>query len=183
MKKKNNKNDFFKFGKKIQGTPYRVLNERSIRAGAGIMLMLAIIGFSQAILIKSYTFLTFVIILFFIDFTTKVFITPNLSLVGFIANWIVRKQTPDYVGAIQKRFAWTIGFLMSGFMLFYFVIFGMRSNISLSFCLICLTFMWFETSFGICVGCKIYNLFLKYKIMKTPEIKPACPGGSCSIKN
>ena len=174
--------EFFKFGEKVKEIPYRVLNERAVRAGAGIMFVLAIIGFSRALLIKDYFFLNFVIIFFFIDFFTKVFITPNLSLVGFIANKIVASQKPDYVGAIQKRFAWSIGLLMSGSMIFVSVIMQIRGIIPLAFCLTCLIFMWFETSFGICVGCRMYPLFIKLGLIKTPAVMPSCPGGSCELK-
>ena len=174
--------EFFKFGKKVDGISYRVLNERSVRAGAGIMFVLAIIGFSQALLTKNYTFLNFVIVFFFIDFFTKVFITPNLSLVGFVANKIVANQEPDFVGAIQKKFAWSIGLLMASSMVIISIILQIRGTLPLTFCIICLTFMWFETSFGICVGCKIYPLFLKWGILKTPEVMPSCPGGVCAIK-
>ena len=61
-------------------------------------------------------------------------------------------------------------------------VFEIRGPINLSICLLCLTFMFLETSFGICVGCKIYNFLLHKGIIATPEYKPACPGNACAIE-
>lgn len=162
--------------------PYPVLNERSVRAGAGIMLMLGMIAFGLALLANDFTVLKIVVVLFFFDFFTKVVFGPKFSLISNIANFIIRKQTPEYVGAIQKRFAWSIGLTMSSLMIGLLFVFDVRGAINLSVCLMCLTFMWFETSFGICVGCKIYYFFVKIGLIKEPEFAPACPGGACPIR-
>ncbi len=176
------KNEFFQFGNEVKGYEYRVLNERAVRATAGIMLVVAITGFARAYFLQEYMLLKIVVISFFIDFFLKTLITPNLSPYGFLGKLIVRKQKPDFVGAIQKRFAWSIGLLMSGTMLILFVFMGIRGTIPLIFCSICLTFMWFETSFGICVGCKIYHFLLDKGIMRRPEVMPTCPGGVCEVR-
>ena len=39
-------------------------------------------------------------------------------------------------------------------------------------CLACLTLMFFESAFGICLGCKVYNLFFR-------ERARLCPGDAC----
>ena len=43
-------------------------------------------------------------------------------------------------------------------------------------CLICLIFLFFETSFGICIGCKIYGLVYKDRAQY-------CPGEVCDVKS
>jgi len=179
---------FFQYGKTIPGlkihgedAPYPVLNERAIRAGAGIMLMLGIYAFVNALLLGNFLPLKWVVSFFFIDFFTKVIIGTKFSPVSNLANWIVRKQKPEYVGAIQKRFAWGIGLVLSSTMMVMLFILQVESMARLSICLICLTFMWFETSFGICVGCKIYNFLVNKKILAEPYVRPACPGGACRI--
>src|SRR5205809_7164245 len=43
-------------------------------------------------------------------------------------------------------------------------------------CLICLIFLFFESAFGICLGCKFYSLFHK----ETPQ---RCPGEVCDVKS
>ena len=42
-------------------------------------------------------------------------------------------------------------------------------------CLICLVFLFFETAFGICIGCKVYGLYYKEKAQY-------CPGEICDAK-
>lgn len=189
MMKKLSKYGLFQSGETIPGleingrpAPYPVLNERSVRAGAGIMLMLGSGAFALALLSQDFRMLKIVVVFFFIDFFSKVILGPKFSLVSNIANLIVRHQKPEYVGAIQKRFAWGIGLTMASLMIILLYMFEVRGPINLIVCLICLTFMWLETSFGICVGCKIYYGLMKIGFITEPEYAPACPGGACPIK-
>jgi len=87
---------------------------------------------------------------------------------------IVGKQNPEYVGAAQKKFAWTIGLFMSSIMFLLLVVMNSYSFITGFICQICLTFLFFESVFGICLGCKFYPLFHKGKAQY-------CPGGVCEI--
>jgi hypothetical protein len=43
-------------------------------------------------------------------------------------------------------------------------------------CLICLVFLFFESVFGICLGCKFYPVFFKEKAQ-------FCPGEVCDVKS
>ena len=74
---------------------------------------------------------------------------------------IVGRQTPEYVGARQKRFAWIIGLALSATMFVFLVVVNAYSLITGITCLICLLFLYFELVFGICLGCKFYPLFFK----------------------
>ena len=60
--------------------------------------------------------------------------------------------------------------------------FGVQGWPNLLVCGICLTFMFMETAFGICVGCKIYSLLLNKGIIPQPEVKPACAGNVCAVE-
>ena len=168
---------------KINGldAPYGVVNDRAVRAGAGLMLMIGIFAFTQAFFLGNRIPLQLTVLFFLLDFTLKVFIGPKASPVSFIANGIVKKQQPEYVGAIQKRFAWSIGFIMALSMTILIVVLQIPGNYPLYFCSICLLFMYLETSFGICVGCKIYWGLISVGVIKEPEIRPACSGGVCPI--
>ena len=92
---------------KINGedAPYPVLNERSVRAGAGILLVFAIVSFFFAALAKQYTLLAIVVVTFAVEMAIRIFINPKYAPISALGSWIVRKQKPDYVGAIQKKFA------------------------------------------------------------------------------
>lgn len=162
--------------------PYPVLNERAIRAGAGIMFVLGFFAFFQAFYLRDFFFIKIFVVLFFIDFFMKVIVGTKFSPVSQLANLIVSNQTPEYVGSIQKRFAWSIGLVLAGTMMTLLFFFGVQGWPNLLICGICLTFMFLETAFGICVGCKIYNFLLNKRIIPTPEHKPVCPGNVCSIE-
>jgi len=177
------------YGKKIEnliidGKPalYPVFNERQIRAGAGIMFLIGISTMFIVSFTRDYTLLYIVVPTFFIDFLIKVVNGTKYSLIAFIAGLCVRGQRPEFVGAIQKRFAWSIGLFMSFLMIFLVLILGIHSyNIPKLICGTCLIFMWMESSLGICVGCHMYFKLIQIGIIKKPEIFPACPGGACPI--
>jgi cytochrome bd-type quinol oxidase subunit 2 len=78
-----------------------------------------------------------------------------------IGRLIVSRQGPEYVGAAQKKFAWKIGLALSSLMFFLMVILNSYSIITGFTCLVCLVFLFFESSFGICLGCLFYGLFYK----------------------
>jgi len=60
-------------------------------------------------------------------------------------------------------------------MFFFFIIVNAFSPITGIICLICLVFLFFESAFGICLGCKFYPLFFKDKVQY-------CPGEICDTK-
>lgn len=180
---------FFQHGKIIPGliingepAPYPVLNERAIRAGAGIMFALGFFAFFQAFYLRDFLFLQIFVTFFFIDFFLKVVVGPAFSPLSRLAQFIVRAQTPEYVGAIQKRFAWTIGLILSGTMLVLLFGFGVQGWPNLLICGVCLTFMFMESAFGICVGCKVYSALLAFGIIPPPAVRPACAGNACAAE-
>ena len=99
-----------------------------------------------------------------------------------VASQIVAAQKPEYVGAIQKRFAWSIGLMLSTVMILLVYVFEITGLPNLIICGICLTFMFMESAFGICVGCTLYGLLLRFKILAEPQYRPACPGNVCAIE-
>lgn len=161
--------------------PYPVLNEREIRAAAGIMFLIGIITFGIVFFTRDFTLLYIVVPLFWLDFFLKAVFQPHYSIFGKIAEFIVRKQEKEYVGAIQKRFAWSIGLALASIMLVFAVGLGVRGALPFTICTICLFFMWMESALGICVGCNMYTFLINKGLIKKPDIKPACPGNVCSI--
>jgi hypothetical protein len=162
----------FEFGQKIDGYEVRVLNERAVRAGAGILFFLALIAFMNAWLTGNFQPTRVFVVAFLVDFTIRIFVNPLLAPSLIVGQWVVRKQQPEYVGAPQKRFAWAIGFGLALTMLYLVVLNNVVGPINLIVCATCLLLLFFETAFGICIGCKVYNLFNK-------EQAQLCPGGVC----
>lgn len=165
-------------GKKVE---YPVINERGVRATAGFMLLIGVITFFVIQTTGNYLLLNITVVLFWLDFALKTFIHPKASFFNHIGEMLVANQKPEYVGAIQKRFAWGIGFVLASSMIIIALLLKIRGLLPISICMTCFFFMWMESALGICVGCKIYTLLLNKKILPEPQQRPACPGGVCSV--
>jgi len=164
----------FTFGERIEGYAVPVLNERAVRAAAGIVFFFAIVSFMNAWLTGNFQPTRVFVVAFLIDFTIRIFINPRYAPSLVLGQWFVRKQQPEYVGAPQKRFAWAIGFVLALTMLVLVVINNLIGPINLIVCATCLLLLFFESAFGICIGCKVYNLFNR-------EQAQLCPGGVCEV--
>ncbi|AFH50816.1 Hypothetical protein IALB_3113 [Ignavibacterium album JCM 16511] len=166
----------FKFGEDVVGYNIRVLNEREIRAGAGLLFVLMFISILSAIMQGNFILLKYSIMIFLADMLIRVLISPRYSPVLILGRFIVRNQVPEYVGAVQKKFAWVIGIALGITMFVLINIMNTFSVITGLICLICLIFLFFETAFGICLGCKVYSWLYKEKAQY-------CPGEVCEIKD
>ncbi len=166
----------FKFGEDVDGYEIPVLNEREIRAAAGILFVWAFTAVLVAITKGSFAILKYFILVFLVDFLIRLFVSPKFSPFLIIGRLIVRRQTPEYVGAAQKKFAWVIGLILGLIMLPLVVFLNSYSPITGIICLICLVFLLFESAFGICLGCLFYGWFYGKKAQY-------CPGEVCEIKD
>jgi hypothetical protein len=166
--------NIFEFGEQLDGYGVRVLNERAVRASAGLLFFFAMIAFMNAWLMGNFQPTRVFVVAFLIDFTIRIFINPRYAPSLIVGQWVVRKQQPEYVGAAQKRFAWAIGFVLALAMLYLMVINNVIGPINLIVCSTCLILMFYESAFGICIGCKVYNFFNNEKAQ-------LCPGGVCEV--
>ena len=97
------------FGEEVEGYNIRVLNEREVRASAGILFLLLFISLMFILFKGDFLLIKYSITLFLTDFIIRVFISPKYAPFLILARIIVKNQTPEYVGARQKKFAWIIG--------------------------------------------------------------------------
>lgn len=173
------------FGEYVEGKSFKVLDERRMRGSAGIMLLLGVIASINAFILQNYIVVPYISGFLMVNFIIGIFINPKFSPTLFISYLIVRKQSPLPIGAIQKKFAWSLGLVLST------VIFGLSLLLinDTSFfqpvcllCILCIFLLFFESVFGICFGCKLYYLAIKLKLMKEPEEKPNCMGDSCEVE-
>lgn len=163
------------FGEEVEGFTIPVLNEREIRAAAGLLFLLMFISVLYVIFKGNFTLLKYAVIFFMTEMLIRVFISPRFSPVLIIGRLIVRRQAPEYVGAAQKKFAWSIGVAIAATMFILLDVMNSYSPVTGILCLVCLVFLFFETAFGICIGCAFYPLFHKEKARY-------CPGGTCDVK-
>lgn len=165
-----------KFGEDVEGYNIPVLNEREIRAAAGILFLIMFISILTVIFKGDFLMLKYAVVLFLTDIIIRVFVSPKFSPTLIIGRLIVRNQTPEYVGAAQKKFAWIIGVFLALIMFVLMVVVNSYSPITGLTCFICLIFLFFESAFGICLGCLFYNLVYKEKAQH-------CPGEICDVKS
>lgn len=153
-----------------------------MRASAGIMLLLGAIASINGFILHEYRIIPYISGFLMINFIIGIFINPKFSPTIFIGWLFVRKQSPLPIGAIQKKFAWSLGLGLSMviFALSLFLLDDVKYFDPVCLlCIGCLFLLFFETVFGICIGCKLYYLFIFLKIIKKPEIRPNCSGDSC----
>jgi len=165
-------NRIVKFGEDVDGYSIPVLNEREIRAAAGLLFLMMFIAIVAAVTKGSFLLLKYAVAIFLPDMLIRVFISPRFSPSLILGRLIVRNQVPEYVGAPQKRYAWMLGVLLASTMFILVNVMNTYSPISGLICLACLVFLFFETAFGICLGCQIYALIYREKAQY-------CPGEVC----
>jgi hypothetical protein len=168
-------NKIIRFGEDVEGYDIPVLNEREIRASAGILFLVLFVSLMLILFKGEFLFIKYGITIFLTDFVLRVFVSPRFSPTLIIGRLIVGRQQPEYVGAAQKRFAWIIGLILATIMFVLLVVVNAVSPITGIICLICLVFLFFESAFGICLGCKFYPLFHREKAQY-------CPGSVCDVK-
>ena len=164
------------FGEIVEGYSIPVLNEREIRASAGILFLVLFLSLMFILFKGNFVPIKYGITMFLTDFIIRVFVNPKYSPMLIIGRLVVRNQVPEYVGAQQKKFAWIIGLVLASAMFVFLVLVNAFSPITGITCLICLVFLFFESAFGICLGCKFYSLFYKEKAQY-------CPGEVCDAKS
>lgn len=168
------KNSLFSSGEIVDNYQVQVLNENEVRAGAGILFLFAIISFMNSWLVGEFFYTKIFVVAFLIEFFIRVLINPKYAPILILAKLITREQKPFYTGAIQKKWAWSIGLVLAIMMFYLIVLNDIKGPINLFTCLLCLTLLFFETAFGICLGCKVHKFFNKNSIEN-------CPSGKCEI--
>ena len=167
--------NYLHFGETVAGYSVPVLNEREARAGAGILFVFALLSFLYAYNSMDFRYTQIFVTFFMLDFFIRVVINPAYAPSLIAGRFFVSTQTPEYVGAAQKRFAWSIGLILSIVMFTLIVILEMMTPIKIWICLACLILLFSETAFGICIGCVLYNWLF-------PNKAAYCPGDMCVAK-
>jgi len=169
-------NKIIKFGEDVEGYNIPVLNEREIRASAGMLFLFMLISLMMILFKGDFLMIKYMIIIFLSDLLIRVFVNPRFSPTLILGRLIVSRQVPEYVGAAQKKVAWKIGIILATLMFVLLVIMNSYSIITGLTCLVCLIFLFFEAVFGICLGCLVYRWYYKEKAQY-------CPGEVCDVKS
>jgi hypothetical protein len=163
------------FGENVDGYTIPVLNEREIRASAGLLFFVLFASIMQVYFEGSFLWLKYFVTAFLVDMILRIFVNPKFSPSLILGRMIVVNQVPEYVGAAQKKFAWKMGLVLATLMFLFLVVLNLHSVITAFSCLACLLFLFFETAFGICLGCLFYRWYFKANAQY-------CPGEICDVK-
>ncbi|MDF1875317.1 DUF4395 domain-containing protein [Sulfurimonas sp. SAG-AH-194-I05] len=164
----------YEYGNKVFGYEEAVLNEREAKAAAGILFTLGLITVMNSVMIGNGILSRIFLAFFMFDFFLRITF-PNYSPSLLLGRYFVRNQTPEYVSAKQKRFAWSIGFVLS-IPMFYYLSWNWQPDVyKVLVCIFCLVLLFMEAVFSFCLGCWVYKEVLK----KTTS---NCPGGACEIQ-
>jgi len=163
----------FSFGERITGLDVPVFNEREVRAAAGILFLIGIVGYVTAVTTGNFSLVRGFAVLFLFDMMIRLFISPRLSPTMAVARIIVRRQRPEWVGAKQKQLAWGLGMGVALTACFMMGWLGLPVIYTLIVCGLCMVLLFLETAFGICIGCELSRALSKEK----PQL---CPGDTCT---
>lgn len=167
-------NKVIQFGEIVEGNNIPVLNEREIRASAGILFLIMFFSIMAAVFTGDYSLIKYAVIIFLTDMLIRVFVNPKFSPFLIIGRLIVRNQVPEYVSASQKKFAWEIGIVMATLLFFLLIVVNSYSFITSLIGQMFLVTLFFESAFGICIGCLFYGWYNKEKAQY-------CPGEICDV--
>lgn len=107
-----------------KGDKYWFVNETEIRIATGITLVLGLLSLCLVLLKAEYSIPLVLVSLMVADFILKVFISPRWSIFGSFVRLFLSKWEEIWVGAVQKRFAWSIGILLSALVLYCILLLG-----------------------------------------------------------
>ena len=161
----------FEWGERVEGFEAAVINERDARASAGIMFLLGLLSLFSVSQLRTLFWAEFFSLTFIIEFIVRA-LNPKYAPYMLMGGMLVSNQTPEWVDAKPKRFAWFLGLILGGIMAFY-IIFDVVALTRIAVCLICLTLLFLESALGICLGCHLYR-WLNLKVER-------CPGGVCDL--
>lgn len=159
-------------GDVVAGFDIPVVDERVVRAGTGILFTGAMVTFGVAWFTGNFVPLRVFVVVFLFDMLIRLAISWRLAPSMVLGAWFVRHQEPEWVGAAPKRFAWLLGTAIAGVMFVVAVLFQIIGPPVILLCLACLVLMFFETVFGICIGCAAFRRL-------RPDAPSLCAGASC----
>jgi len=150
-----------------------VIDERAVRAAAGILFLAGAIAFGFAAATGTARPLQPFGMFFMLDMALRVTVGDRWSPTLAVGRLVVRRQAPEWVGAPQKTFAWWLGFGLATISCASMGLLAAPLWLTLALCALCLSLLFAETAFGICVGCA-----LQRTLSATPPRH--CPGDTCA---
>lgn len=156
------------------------VDEQQARVAAGITMALGGVAFVYANFDKVFWPIRTVSAFFFVDFLLRVTVGLERSPAGLMAGSLTRRQPPERVSAKPKRFAWSLGLVMTLAMA-TITNSGIHGPLPRTICLVCLVLMWLEAVLGLCLGSEVYALKVRRGWRAPGDAFEVCAGGACDL--
>lgn len=157
----------------LTGIEIPVINERAVRAAAGLLFLAGAIALSITFFTQNPQPLRAFAIFFLADIGIRLGgnyrFAPSMALGGLIT----RSQRPELVALEPKKWAWALGFGLASISCLAIGWGNLDTLAMVVLCGVCLTVLYAESAFGICVGCTLHRLVKK----EQPQL---CPGDTCT---
>lgn len=160
-------------GEWVEGIDISVVNERAIRASAGILFVIGFSAWLSGVITGDLQFMRGFGILFAFEMFLRLFVGTRFTPTIALGTLITRPQRPEWVDAAPKQFAWWLGFVMALLGCLSLGWLGLPAIIAQVICGGCLLLLYAEAAFGICLGCEISRRFGRTK----PQL---CAGDTCT---
>ena len=142
---------------------------------SGLLFVLGFSGWMSAALTGDFSLLRGFGAYFMLEMFLRLFFGQRFTPTLLIGDFLVRNQRPEWVDAKPKQTAWYIGFGMVLTACFMMGWLGLRDELVLSLCALCITFLFAEAAVGFCAGCWLHMKFSKEK----PRL---CSGDVCNYE-
>ncbi|WP_061961635.1 DUF4395 domain-containing protein [Demequina flava] len=157
----------------VAGIDTPVINERAVRASAGILFLLGFPAWFYGAITGDLQFMRLFGILFASEMMLRLFVGTSYTPSLWLGSLLTRRQRPEWVDAHPKQLAWSIGLGMGMAGCLALGWLGLPAAIAQAICAACLTLLHVEAAFGVCVGCALSQRFSRHKPQR-------CSGDTCN---
>lgn len=160
-------------GQWVRGLDVPVINERAVRASAGILFLGGFSAWLWGVATGDLQPMRVFGIVFAVEMMMRLFIGTAFTPTLVLGAWITRPQRPEWVEGRSKVLAWSLGLAMSLAGCFSLGWLAMPAIIAQVICGMCLLLLYLETAFGLCLGCVVAQRFAR-------TTSALCAGDTCT---
>lgn len=160
-------------GQWVDGIDVPVVNERAVRASAGILFFAGFAAWHYSLLTGDLWPMQLFGIAFAFEMYVRLFIGTRFTPTLILGAFITRPQRPEWVDARSKKLAWALGFGMAITGCFALGWLGLAPAVAQIICGVCLALLFAVAAFGYCLGCELARRFAREK----PTL---CSGDTCT---
>ncbi|WP_240740562.1 DUF4395 domain-containing protein [Microbacterium sp. PI-1] len=160
-------------GQWVTGVDVPVVNERAVRASAGILFLGGFAAWMWALATGDLQPMRAFGMVFAVEMLIRLVIGTAYTPTLLLGALLTRAQRPEWVEARSKVLAWSLGLGMALVGCVSLGWLGLPAVVAQTICGGCLLLLYLETAFGFCAGCALARRFSPRK----PEL---CAGDTCT---